>query len=167
MQRLIINPFESQMSGQYPLAPRSAATLGPNSGLLHLVEKLRRYRVGLVQVEMAILPEALLDLQLQLPDAVLIDLFQDLTANDIERLTARRLSELVASPVQESSPRIVLNFEALFTTLERRSQLQVKKHLAWAEPLMPCLLILHSDYTTDRLSEAFPNRMYRWHQTSR
>lgn len=167
MQRLIINPYELKMSGQYPLAPHNAATPGSSSGLLHLVGKLRRYKVGLVQVGITALPEALSDLQSQLPDAVPTDLLQNLNAHDIERLTARLLVKLVVPTATENTPRILLNFEALFTTLESTSQQQVKKHLAWAEPLMPCLIILHSDYTVDRLSEAFPNRIYQWHRASR
>ncbi|RMG73904.1 MAG: hypothetical protein D6711_09975 [Chloroflexi bacterium] len=155
------------MSGQYPLAPRSTAISGLSSGLLGLIEKLRRYKVGLVQVEIGALPEALLDLQSQLPDAVLTDLLQNLNEGDIERLTARRLAELVVPSAIERVPRIVLNFESLFTTLERSSQQQVIKHLAWAEPLRPCLVILHSDYTTDRLREAFSNRIYQWNRASR
>lgn len=155
------------MSGQYPHPPRSAATLSSKSGLIRLVEKLRRYKVGVVQVDIAAFSEALLDIQSQLPGADLTDLLQNLNANEIERLTARRLAELVTSPKHESTPRIVLNFESLFTTLELESQQQLKKYLAWAEPMMPCLLILHSEYTTDRLREAFSNRMYQWHRTSR
>lgn len=167
MQRHIINPSELKMFGQYPIASGNAETPDPSLGLLCLVEKLRRYKVGLVQVEITALPEALPDLQSQLSGAVLTDLLQNLRAGDIERLTARRLAELVVPSAIESAPRIVLNFEALFTTLEGCSQQQVKKHLAWAEPLTPCLVILHSNYTTDRLREAFPNRIYQWHRASR
>ena len=119
-----------------------------------------------MHIEISALPEALLDIQTQLPDTELVDLLKNLDAADIERLTARRLADRVVLPIEQSAPKILLNFEALFTTLEGRPQQQVKKHLVWAEPLLPCLLILHSEYTTDRLRDAFSNRMYLWKPNS-
>ena len=134
----------------------------PISGLLDLLKKLRRYRVGLIRIELDSIPTAFRKISRHCPDIIFVDLLQDLTGLDIERLTAGTIADLVTVHGQEATPRIVLNFESLFTTLDLEAQVQTQQHLALAEPWMPCLLVLSSAYSWDRLQSTFANRVFHW-----
>jgi hypothetical protein len=165
------DPLPSRENG-HSTSPRASATSGGGSNggeakrtFAAFARSLRRRRVGVVHVPHAQLPAALPRIEEALPDAVRADALHDFTGADLERLTPDRLDEHVLPSARrtEPTPRLILRFEALFHTLRGAAQERLARKLEAAEPAAPCLLLVHSPLTVDRLLAHLPSgRLYRW-----
>jgi hypothetical protein len=125
---------------------------------------LRRRSVGIVAVALSDRKQAVKEIGSYLPDVQKKDVLASLSPIDIERLTASRLVSLCIPEAVSSTnnPTIILNFEALFSTLDKEMRRLAASKLAAAEPVEPYLILVHSMFSCVELQGAFRNNHFHW-----
>lgn len=125
---------------------------------------MRRRSVGVVATALSDRKQAVEEVESHLPGAHRKDVLTSLTTTDIERLTSSRLVSICIPEAfsRTKSPTIILNFEALFSTLNREMRRLTASKLAAAEPFEPYLIFVHSMFTCAELRGAFRSNHFHW-----
>ena len=125
---------------------------------------MRRRSVGIVATALSDRNQAVEEVESHLLDTQRKDVLTSLAATDIERLTASRLVNLCIPEAVSNTknPTIILNFEALFSTLNREMRKIAASKLAASEPLEPYLIFVHSMFSCAELRGAFPSNHFHW-----
>lgn len=93
---------------------------------------------------------------------VLTNLLDSVTPSNVDLLTASAFCQLcipeAASKIE--NPKILIGFDALFSTLRSKAQETVSSRLANAEPEEPLILVIHSPFTKNRLRNDFSERRF-------
>lgn len=128
--------------------------------------KLRRKSTGIVKAPIGSheVISQYLDTVIEAP-LERLDLMEQVAPNEVDSLTADKLYNLCVPGASSkmTSSRIIYGFDALFVTLNWSAQDTLSARLAHTEPQEPYIILVHSPYTKNRLSDNFSEeRITKW-----